>query len=66
MMLLSLNCVPPKAHVFTYCIVFLCVVLFFPSILKQVNGFSLNDHKEVKVYRIPFQICHISVSPLLK
>lgn len=66
MMLLSLNCFPPKAHVFIYCIVFLCVVLFFPSILKQVNGFSLNDLKEVKVYRIPFQICHISVSVLLK
>lgn len=66
MMFLSLNFVPPKAHVFIYFTVFLCVILFFPSILKQVNGFSLNDHKEVKVYRIPFQICHTPVSVLLK
>lgn len=36
--------------------IFLCVVLFLPSILKEVNGFSLNDLKEVKVYRIPLQI----------
>lgn len=64
MMLLNLNFVPPRAHVFIYCVVFLCVISFFPSILKQVHGFSLNDHKEVKVYRFPFQISHISVAVL--
>lgn len=39
---------------------------FISPILKGVNGFSLNDLKEVKVYRIPLQICHISASVFSK